>query len=68
MLGEVGVDKVARVAWPTEAPTPQGQEKKKLTPFKTCMSHQKQWVLMQMQVAMELRVNISMHGVGAAGE
>jgi hypothetical protein len=69
MLGELGVDKVARVAWPVTAVDPiEGWEKKRLTPFKTRVSHQREMVLLQLELALELGVHASLHGVGAAGE
>jgi len=40
----------------------------RLTPFKVSISHQKQIVLAQMEIAVELGVNISFHSVAAAGE
>lgn len=45
-----------------------GEEWKRLTPFKTDMKHQRRIVEMQMELAVEFGVNVSFHCVAAPGE
>jgi hypothetical protein len=40
----------------------------RLTPFKVSMIHQKEIVLAQLEIAVDLGVNVSFHSVAAAGE
>ena len=40
---------------------------KRLTPFKTCMSHQKMIAERQLELAIKLGVNVSFHSVAAPG-
>ena len=42
-------------------------EWKRLTPFKTCMAHQRMVVEKQLEVAVDLGVNVSFHSVAAPG-
>ena len=41
---------------------------RRLTPFKTNMAHQKRILELQMEVAIDLGVNASVHSVAAPGE
>lgn len=43
-------------------------EWKRLTPFKVSMNHQKEILRMQIEIAIELGVNVSLHSVQAAGK
>ncbi|KAK4689311.1 hypothetical protein P7C73_g773, partial [Tremellales sp. Uapishka_1] len=69
MLGEVGLDGAARVRWPhmSENEDEDGSTKTRLTPFKTTMTHQISILKAQLEIAVELGVNISLHCVAAAG-
>ncbi|ORY35039.1 hypothetical protein BCR39DRAFT_573782 [Naematelia encephala] len=82
MLGEVGLDGGARLRWPINArhlyvekyPDDSGENSeeghegwKRLTPFKTSMTHQRAIVEAQLEVAIELGVNVSFHSVSAPG-
>lgn len=84
MVGEIGLDGGARVRWPVGARhlytekygASLGEEEKlddqgewkRLTPFKVNMEHQKEVMRRQLEVAVELGVNVSVHCVAAAGE
>ena len=83
MLGEVGIDGQARMRWPVAAralyeelyAAERGKRDgdddeldwRRLTPFKTSMQHQKRIFELQVQVAIELGVNASVHSVAAPG-
>ena len=61
MVGEVGLDKSFRIAHnPSPAPPP-----RKLSPFSTPLNHQMVIIEAQLQLAVELTRNVSMHSVGA---
>lgn len=62
MVGEVGLDRSARIPYSQE-----GENQKRLSPFKTPIDHQVAVLEAQLDVAVELRRNISFHSVDAQG-
>lgn len=61
MLGEVGIDRSFRIAEPPyPSPAP-----RKLTPFVTPITHQLEILEAQLDLAVELKRNVSMHSVAS---
>ncbi|ODN78304.1 hypothetical protein L202_03948 [Cryptococcus amylolentus CBS 6039] len=79
MLGEVGLDGSARMRWPVGAkhlhpdyqdPKGEGEEEeewRRLTPFKVPLPHQRAILQAQIDIAIELGVNVSLHSVACSG-
>lgn len=68
MLGEVGLDRAARIPYFPPSPTPyvlHDPMKKELSPFTIPVEHQLKVLEAQVEVAVELGRNVSMHSVKA---
>ncbi|TCD64062.1 hypothetical protein EIP91_004570 [Steccherinum ochraceum] len=68
MLGEVGLDRSARIPFTPPSPVPYAlhdPEKKELSPFTVPLEHQLKVIEAQLELAVELGRNISMHSVKA---
>lgn len=62
MLGEVGLDQAARIPFPFDESK---GEKRELSPFTIPLSHQRAILEAQIDLAVELKRNISLHSVKA---
>ncbi|ODO00566.1 hypothetical protein L198_02885 [Cryptococcus wingfieldii CBS 7118] len=69
MVGEVGLDGSARMRWPQEGKGEEEEEEewRRLTPFKVPLPHQRAILLAQIDIAIELGVNVSLHSVACSG-
>jgi Tat protein secretion system quality control protein TatD with DNase activity len=65
MLGEVGLDRVCRIPYTAPAPTPYAlhDEKRELSQFTIPLDHQLAILEAQLDLAVELRRNVSLHSV-----
>ncbi|KAI0695652.1 TatD DNase family Scn1 [Cytidiella melzeri] len=65
MLGEVGLDRICRVPYSTPAPTPYALHdgKRELSPFTISLEHQLTILEAQLDLAVEMRRNTSLHSV-----
>jgi Tat protein secretion system quality control protein TatD with DNase activity len=74
MLGEVGIDRSARIPFPTNGGdgddnVPDGRTNgPKLSPFSTPFTHQLAILEAQLTLAVELRRNVSLHSVKASAQ
>ena len=71
MLGEVGVDRAARIPWAgtvDAASSVGGTNGRTLSPFSTPFAHQLAILEAQLALAVELRRNVSLHSVKASAQ
>ncbi|KAI0348301.1 TatD DNase family Scn1 [Trametopsis cervina] len=68
MLGEVGLDRICRIPYDTPAPTPYmlHDVKREMSPFTIPLEHQVAILEAQLDLAVELRRNVSLHSVKSA--
>lgn len=69
MLGEVGLDRICRIPYSHPAPTPYAAHdpsgKRELSPFSIPLDHQLAVLEAQLDLAVELGRNVSLHSVKA---
>ncbi|KAI0059503.1 Metallo-dependent hydrolase [Artomyces pyxidatus] len=65
MLGEVGIDRAARIPYPPADPS---DDRRELSPFVTPLTHQLAILEAQLALAVELRRNVSLHSVKAPSQ
>jgi Tat protein secretion system quality control protein TatD with DNase activity len=70
MLGEVGIDRAARIPWAgtVDAASDGGTNGRTLSPFSTPFAHQLAILEAQLALAVELRRNVSLHSVKASAQ
>jgi Tat protein secretion system quality control protein TatD with DNase activity len=68
MLGEVGIDRAARIPWAGTVDGSSGANGRTLSPFSTPFAHQLAILEAQLALAVELRRNVSLHSVKASAQ
>jgi Tat protein secretion system quality control protein TatD with DNase activity len=68
MLGEVGIDRAARIPFANGDPSNGGNHARALSPFSTPFAHQLAILEAQLALAVEMRHNVSLHSVKAPAQ
>jgi Tat protein secretion system quality control protein TatD with DNase activity len=68
MLGEVGIDRAARIPWAGTVDGASGTNGRTLSPFSTPFAHQLAILEAQLALAVDLRRNVSLHSVKASAQ